>query len=236
MKKTTILFALLLFVVSQGAFAQRTINGKAIDGENGLPMSGVYVVVKGTTTTGTITDKDGNFTLNVPNDATIVVSFIGFKTIEIAVRNQTQFDITLEPDVQTLGDVVVSTTRAERVIPPERAIVTAMGIVRDKMSVTTSIQQISGTELVKFLRASEGISMEDALNGRIAGYYNGQIRGRTSFNLQRGPLWVVDGIPHAPVPFNRDEIESITVLKGPQVLYGSEGANGVILITTKWGK
>jgi hypothetical protein len=80
MKKITILFTLLFFAVSQGAFAQKTITGKVISDEDGLGMPGVPVIVKGTRATlGTATDIDGNFTLkNVPNDATIVVSFIGY--------------------------------------------------------------------------------------------------------------------------------------------------------------
>ena len=88
MKKVIILLALLLFAVSQGTFAQRTIVGKVISEEDELPMPGVSVVVKGTST-GTITDRGGNFVLKVSNDATLVVSFTGFKTVEIPVENRT---------------------------------------------------------------------------------------------------------------------------------------------------
>ena len=101
-KIITTLFALLLLFASQGTFAQRTITGKVISGEDGLAMPGVRVEVKGTRT-GTATDSDGNFTLDVPNDATIVVSFMGFKSVEMTVGNLIQFTIILQPDVITLG-------------------------------------------------------------------------------------------------------------------------------------
>ena len=107
MKKIATLLALLLVAISQGAFAQRTITGKVINAEDGLGMPGVPVLVKGTTT-GTATDFDGNFSLNVPNDAIIVVSFMGFKTVELPVGTQTLFDITLQPDAIAFGDVVVT--------------------------------------------------------------------------------------------------------------------------------
>ena len=106
MRKITILLALLIFTVSQGAFAQKTITGKVISSEDGLGMVGVPVVVKGTTI-GTATDIDGAFSLNVPADAvTLVVSFIGMKSVELPIGTQTNFEITMTPDVLTLGDKV----------------------------------------------------------------------------------------------------------------------------------
>ena len=132
MRKITTLLALLLLAVSQGAFAQRTITGKVISAEDDLGMPGVPVVVKGTTV-GTATDIDGNFTLNVPNGATIVVSFMGYRTIELPVGNQTQFNVTLQPDAIALGDVVV----------------TALGIQREAKTLTYSAQQVSGAEMMK---------------------------------------------------------------------------------------
>ena len=254
--KTITIFALLLFAVMQGAFAQRTITGKVINAEDGLSMPGVYVAVKGSTTV-TATDANGNFTLSVPNDATIVVSFIGFKTVEIPVVNQTLFDITLQTDATVLGDVVVS---ADRVIPPERAVVTAMGIVRDKMTLTTSIQSVSRDELV--MTGESNFMM--ALNGRVPGvqvYSDGTsttmetFRGIKSFVLgaQKPPLFVIDGVQvivrqistgngagefiynldEILAMLNAEDIEDITIHKGSQALYGSAGANGVIIITTK---
>ena len=251
MKSLTILLALLLFAVSQGAYAQKTITGKVINGEDRLGMPGVSVVVKGTTT-GMSTDNEGNFTLNVPNDATLQVSFIGFKTVEIPVENETRFDITLQPDAQVLGDVVVT---AARVIPPERAVVTAMGIVRDKITLAYSTESISGDEIIR----GGGIGGENpllVLNGRTAGVRvekDGQgpgvpvmvlIRGKTSWSNSSAPLLVLDGIPMGRLTggmndplagLDSNNIEDITILKSANaaMLYGSEAANGAVVITTK---
>ena len=253
MKKVTILFLILLFAVLQGAFAQKTITGKVSNAADGLDMPGVNVVVKGATI-GTTTDKDGNFTMNVPNDATIQVSFMGFKSLEMSVENQTQFDITLETDAQVLGDVVVTTKRTV-VIPPERAVVTPMGVVRDKITLTYALQTISGTEL---LRASDPNFMK-ALSDNVAGVNvitDGNatmmqvIRGIKSWTHGGAPLFVIDGVPMARERgdfamyvditdvidrIDPNNIENITVLKGVNaaMLYGSEAVNGAILITTK---
>ena len=201
-KKSTIILATLLFTVLQGAFAQRTITGKVIDeNEQGIP--GASVVVKGTTT-GMSTDANGNFTLNVPNDATIVVSFIGYKTVEIPVETQTLFNVTLETDVNVLGDVVVRETR-NLVIPPERAVVTPWG-VRDKNTLTTSIATISGD----IIRNTGNTNFMAVLDGRIPGVTlitGGGAGGRTIIQELRGvkawargsqpPLFVIDGLPMA---------------------------------------
>ena len=242
MKKVITLFAVLLFAVSQGTFAQRTITGKVISEENGLGMPGVYVVVKGTTI-GAATDIDGNFTLNVPNDATLQMSYIGYKTIEMVVENQTRFDIMLQIDTNVLGDVVVSAARA---IPPERAVVTSMGIVRDKISLTYSTQSILGGELVVIPpSSSDPGNYMIGLNGKIAGVnvMNGgyvQIRGQKSFNYPSLSLYVVDGVPMGnDIPqINPEDIENVTVLKSANaaILYGSQGANGAVLITMKKAK
>ena len=246
MRKITTLLALLLIVVTQGAFAQRAISGRVISSEDGLAMPGVTVMVRGTTI-GTATDVNGNFSLNVPNDAVILVSFMGFRTVEQTVGNQTQFNITLDPDVLTLGDVVV----------------TALGISRETRTLTYSAQQVSGEEMLK----AQDINFMNALSGRAAGLDIRQaasgaggstrtvLRGARSFTGTGAPLYVVDGVPIRNTvsgggslwggfddgdgisQINPDDIESISVLKGANaaMLYGSAGANGVILITTKKG-
>lgn len=251
MKKITILLLLLLLAVSQGAFAQRTITGKVIGGEEGPGMSGVAVVVKGTTT-GTATDVDGNFTLNVPNSATIVVSFLGFRPVELTVGNQNRFDIVLRPDDRLLEDVIVKA----RNVPIER-VETALGIQRDKKTLTYSLQQVSGAEM----RKAQDPNFMNSLNGKVAGLDAKKvnsgpggstialIRGYKSFTGDSAPLYVIDGVPmtnrggvrgnvdegDSLSQLNPDDIESVTVLRGANaaILYGSEGANGVILITLK---
>ena len=247
MRKITTLLVLLFFAVSQGAFAQRTITGKVVSSEDELGMPGVPVVVKGTTV-GTATDIDGNFTLNVPNGAIIVVSFMGYRTIELPVGNQTQFNVTLQPDAIALGAVVV----------------TALGIQREAKTLTYSAQQVSGAEMMK----AQDMNFMNALSGRAAGLEIKQaasgaggstktvLRGAKSFSGDSQPLYVIDGVPMVNrvqgssglwqsvdqgdglSSLNPEDIESISVLKGANaaILYGSQGANGVIMITTKKGQ
>ena len=246
MRKIITLFALLTFLVSQSAFAQRTISGRVISSEDGIGMPGVPVVVKGTTI-GTATDVNGNFTLNVPNDATIVVSFIGFRTQELVVGNQTSFNITLQPDAIALGDVVV----------------TALGISRERKTLTYAVTEVAGENLAQVKVTNLG----NALSGKIAGVDAAStatgaggssrviIRGNNSLSGSNQPLYVVNGVPintdnrgtpgtyggrdmgDGLMSINPDDIQSISVLKGGSAaaLYGSRAANGVILITTKSG-
>jgi TonB-linked SusC/RagA family outer membrane protein len=247
MRKITILLALLLFAASQGAFAQKTITGKVTSSEDGLGMAGVPVVVKGTTK-GTATDVDGNFTLSASDDATLVFSFIGFLSQEIKVGTQNVINVSLTPNVTALGDVVV----------------TALGIQRDKKTLTYASQQIDS----KDIRVAAQDNFMDALSGKTSGLdikisssgaggsTKAVLRGNKSLVGLSEPLYVVDGIPMVnnkggqPGSYggtdggdglsalNSDDIESINVLKGANasILYGSQGANGVVLITTKKGK
>ncbi|HNW57006.1 MAG TPA: SusC/RagA family TonB-linked outer membrane protein, partial [Bacteroidales bacterium] len=248
MRKITILLALLLFAGLQGAFAQKTITGKITSADDGLGMVGVPVVVKGTTI-GTATDIDGAFSLNVPADATtLVVSFIGMKTVEMPIGSQTVFNIVLESDMKALGDVVV----------------TALGIQREKKTLTYASQQVDAAEMMK----TKDINFMSGLSGKTAGLEIKKnssgaggstrtvLRGSKSLNSLSEPLYVIDGIPMANhkggqasmwggtdqgdglSQINNDDIESISILKGSNaaVLYGSQGANGVVIITTKKGK
>jgi len=230
MRKITILLALLLFAVSQGAFAQKTITGKVISSEDGLGMVGVPVVVKGTTI-GTATDVDGNFTLSVPNDAaTLVISFIGMKTVELPIGTQTTFNVALEPNILALEDVVV----------------TAFGISRQAKALTYAAQNV-GTAA---LQEARSINPINSLSGRVAGMaittastgvgadVKVLLRGNRSIAGSSQPLYVIDGIPMGGMSnLSPDDIASISVLKGANAaaLYGSRANNGAIIITTKSG-
>ncbi|HPT21004.1 MAG TPA: SusC/RagA family TonB-linked outer membrane protein [Bacteroidales bacterium] len=248
MRKITILLALLLFAGLQSAFAQKTITGKITSAEDGLAMPGVPVVIKGTTV-GTTTDANGAFTLkNVPSNATLLVSFIGMIAQEIPVGNQTEFNISMQSDMKALGDVVV----------------TALGIQRDKKTLTYASQQVSATDI----RIAGNTNFMDGLAGKASGLdikmsssgaggsTKAVLRGNKSLVGLSEPLYVIDGIPYVnnkggqPGSYggtdqgdglsalNNDDIESVNVLKGSNasILYGSQGANGVVIITTKKGK
>jgi TonB-linked SusC/RagA family outer membrane protein len=230
MRKFIILLAFLLFAGMQGVFAQKTITGKVTNSEDGLGMAGVPVVVKGTTI-GTATDKDGAFTLSVPADAaTLVVSFIGMKTLEIPIGNQTVFNVVLTPGMLALEEVVV----------------TAFGISRQSKSLTYAAQNVSASALAE----ARSLNPVNSLSGRVAGLSvttastgvgadaKVLLRGNRSLAGSSQPLYVIDGIPMGGISnLAPDDIESISILKGANAaaLYGARANNGAIIVTTKSG-
>ena len=244
-KKVITLLALLLFAVSQGAFAQKMIFGKVVDANDDSGMPGVNIIVKGTPFLGTTTDIDGNFALRVPNDATIVISFTGYKTIEMPVENETDFDIALEQDVQVLGEVVVTERRNNQL---ER-VTTAMGIERAKETLTTAVHQVSGDEIRSkgFTTVDDGLANIPSVHGLWADghFVVTSLRSNGGFGGDAPPLYVVDGIPLRRLEgeggytdiswLDVELVESVTVLPSinAAVLYGSEGYYGAIVITLK---
>ena len=227
MKKLLFTLTMLLFVVVF-ATAQRTITGK-VTAANGEPGVGASVVVKGTTT-GAVTDLDGKYTLQVPKTATtLVFSFVGAKTKEISIGSSDEIDAILEDDATVLGDVVV----------------TALGISRSKKSLGYTVQDIKGENLTL---ARDG-NVANALAGKVAGvqvlgqsgakFGTPNIRVRGVNSLAGGdPLYVVDGTPTDINQVNMDDVENLSVLKGPAAtaLYGNRAASGVVIITTKKAK
>ena len=227
-------FLLLLF--SLPVLAQDVaITGTVTSTEDGSILPGVNIAIKGTTR-GTSSGADGTFQLNAPTGSTLVFSFIGFTTQETAIGNRTAVNVSLATDAAQLQEVVV----------------TALGIKRDAKSVSFATQQINQEQLQVVRQADAG----NALAGKIAGLQvlsqagsklgSGavvRIRGAASL-VDKNPLYVVDGTPmtgDADTPpsldINPDDIENISVLKGPNAtaLYGQRGDAGVIVITTKKG-
>lgn len=230
-KKSLKIFLLLLFTVSTFSLsAQKTVRGTVSDAA-GEPLIGVNVIVKGTTL-GTVTDMDGNYSLQVPgNEAILVFSYIGYTTVEVPVGNQTTINQTLSEDRETLEEVVVVGYGTQK-----------------KVTVTGSVASVSGTEL----KASPTTNLSNGMLGRLPGVIGFtregepgsggttiRIRGTNSLG-SKDPLVVIDGVADRSGGFNRlnpSEIESISVLKDAAAsIYGSRAANGVILITTKRGK
>ncbi|MDW7693569.1 SusC/RagA family TonB-linked outer membrane protein [Flammeovirgaceae bacterium SG7u.111] len=227
----------LLLVLALGlmlpAWAQdRTITGKVISGEaDSSPLPGVNVIIKGDATSGTITDIDGNFKLTVPASATtLIFSYIGFQTQEVAIGSNSELNITLQSDDEVLQEVIV----------------VGYGTAT-KQSFAGSLTQVDA-ELVNRKSIS---NISQALAGEVAGVNvintTGQpgasatvrIRGIGSINGNSDPLYVVDGVPYygSINAINPADIESMTVLKDATAtaIYGSRGANGVILVNTKKG-
>ncbi len=231
MKSFKSLFVLLFFLLCAfTAVAQKTVKGTVSD-VAGEPLIGVNVVVKGTTT-GTITDVDGNYSLEVPgNNAVLLFSYIGYSSVEVAVGEQTVINQTLSEDTRVIDELIV----------------VGYG-VQKKVTVTGSVASVSGSEL----KASPTTNLSNGMLGRLPGVIGFtregepgsggttiRIRGTNSLG-SKDPLVVIDGVADRSGGFNRlnpNEIENISVLKDAAAsIYGSRAANGVILITTKRGK
>lgn len=239
----------VLFTIST-SLAQTSISGRVTSGEDGASLPGVNILVKGTTN-GTITDSQGDFTIEVPStEAVLVFSFVGYNTQEIALQGKTIVSVVLASDAQQLSEVVV----------------TALGIEKEKRDLGYAVQDIKGDQMSQ----ARETNLVNALAGKIAGVQvtgnpsgigassRVTIRGERSLDINNNqPLFIVDGVPisnsfvgssgrnNQDVDYgngagyvNPDDIESLTVLKGPNAtaLYGARGQNGVIIIKTKTGK
>ena len=232
-----------------GSQTTKPVKGKIVD-EKGEPLIGVNVAVDGTTT-GTITDLDGNFSMSVLSGSTLKVSYIGYATQLVAVSGKDFLNITMHPDNEVLDEVVV----------------TALGIKRETKSLTYNVQEMKAADLTTIKDASfmnslagkiAGVTINQSASG-IGGSTRVVMRGLKSITNDNNALYVIDGIPMASMRSNQeksfyenadggdsdgissinpDDIESMSVLTGAAAaaLYGSQGANGVVLITTKKGE
>jgi TonB-linked SusC/RagA family outer membrane protein len=215
-------------VAQQQPQSKKQVTGIVTD-TNREPLIGASVSLKGNPTMGTITDNKGYFSLSVPNNAVLQVSYLGYAPQEIAVGNQSQINVTMLEDAKTLSEVVV----------------TALGIKREEKALGYSVQTIKGKELTGI----KGAEITTSLTGKVAGltvfnstYFASDEEGLYNQLRLRGEnaLLVVDGFPSSSVNLRdiaADDIETITVLKGPtaSALYGSRGSAGAILVTTKRG-
>ena len=204
----------------------KKVTGNVSDAEG--PIIGASVVEKGNPNNGTVTDLDGNFTLNVKPGATIVVTYIGYQKQEIAVGNQSSFKITMKTDDKTLDEVVV----------------VGYGVQKKKLVTGATVQvkgeEIAGRNVISPLSAlqnqSPGVNIV-ATSGKPGEGFNVNIRGAGT-NGNTAPLYVIDGVVGDINSVNPADIESIDVLKdaASSAIYGARAANGVILVTTKQGK
>jgi TonB-linked SusC/RagA family outer membrane protein len=241
MRKLLLLLFAFVFFAAQ-AMAQKVVTGKVTD-DKGSPLGEVSVIVKGTKT-GTVSKNDGTYSLTVPAGATtLVFSYVHQAGLEIAIGSQSVINATLKSEEKALSEVVV----------------TAMGVKRDKKTLGYGVTELKAQEVTQ----AHTTNITNALNGKIAGVriqgsggsFTGSsiiIRGYTTFTGSNQPLFVVDGIPidnggggsplqagpstsNRAIDLNQEDIESMTVLKGPSAaaLYGSRASNGAILITTK---
>ena len=250
---------LLITGLLVSASAQTRVSGKVTDAEGGA-LPGASILIQGTSQ-GTVTDVQGEFSLDVPANAVLEISFTGFSKQTVVVGNRTVINITLQDDALLLGEVTV---------------VGALGLEANKKKLTYSSQAVEGKVLQNTQRDNAFLSLQGRIaglsltpvSGVAGGSVNINLRGVNSLGSSNQPLIVIDGLPvnsgtldqhnlhsdatgvNGNVNNNRDDIgsrlaelnnndiEKISILKGPEAaaLYGNEGANGVILITTRKGK
>lgn len=225
------LLMVLVFMSSMALHAQRTLTGAVYD-ENSRPIPGVNVFLKDAAV-GTITDEDGNFSLEIPEEqpVTVVFSFVGYSTEEVVIEDQTSVEIYMTPDYVGLDEVVVI----------------GYGTAK-KSDITGSLSSVSAEQI----KEMPFTNINQALQGRAAGVDavntsyglntrpQIRIRGNRSIKAGNDPLYVIDGVPIAGniSDINAGDIESIEILKDASAtaIYGSRGANGVVLVTTRRGQ
>jgi TonB-linked SusC/RagA family outer membrane protein len=240
----------VLTLLVTAAFGQKRITGKVTDDSTGAPLIGATVQNVGTSN-GTVTDFDGLYTIDAAQGARLRFSYIGYKTIEKVVGSENTLDVALPADGEQLSEVVV----------------TALGMKKDKKALTYAVQTLQSSAIVESQQPNIVNSLQGKIAGVMINNSSGapgaaaviMIRGGTSLSGNNQPLFVVDGIPidnSAPVgggvglsaqntnnsnrgiDLNPEDIESVTVLKGPAaaVLYGLRASEGAIIITTKRGQ
>ncbi|MEI8046184.1 MAG: TonB-dependent receptor [Bacteroidota bacterium] len=226
--KSLLATAFFLLIVQAGLYAQNMNVKGSVKTNDGTTLPGVTVVVKGTST-GTTTGSDGQFSLSAPADATLVFSFIGFATAEIAVAGKTLIDVSLTESATNLSEVVV------------------MGYgTQQKKDVTGAVASVTAKEF----KDRPNTQLGYALEGKVAGVQvvrpSGQpqagftirVRGTSTITAGSEPLYIVDGVPTTSVnQINPSDIENMSILKDASAasIYGASGSNGVVIITTKRG-
>lgn len=244
-QKGIMMLVLMSLTLVTNAQTALTVKGN-VTGEDQLPIPGVSVAIKGSTN-GTITDFDGNFIIKAQKGDVLSVSYVGMATEELVVENAGPYQVVLKSNIQNVDEIVV----------------TALGIKKEKKSLGYSVQDLNASDINKgdsnplssLSGKVSGVQINNSASGE-GGSVRVTIRGSSSIAGNNQPLYVVDGIPldnrslgddnlwggkdygNTAADINPDNIETMSVLKGPTAaaLYGSRAANGVILITTKQGK
>lgn len=245
MRKLFLLLTMIVFAGSQLLWAQtKTITGTITGKDDGMPLPGVSIVVKGTTI-GIVSDGSGKYSLNVPADAQkLVYSFIGMKSVEMTIANQNVINVQMISDAVDVDEVVVVGYGTQST---KRVTTSVVSVKAD------AIQNIPVADVSQALQGKLSGVQVAATSGRPGGAMAMSIRGRSSISASNDPLYVIDGVPisnsqdlyntgigqgFSPMAnINPDDIASIDVLKdaAAAAIYGSRGSNGVVLITTKKG-
>jgi iron complex outermembrane receptor protein len=239
----TIYIALILSLLGTTAFAQQTVSGKVVDEIDGVGLPGVNILEKGTSN-GTVTDFDGNYTLQVGSDAVLVFSFVGYASQEVVVGSQSVVNVQMAADVKQLSEIVV-VGYGQQEAKDVTGVVAKVSEENFNKGVVVSADNLIAGKI-------PGVNVTSN-SGEPGGQTSVRIRGGTSINASNEPLYVIDGVPldntainpggltagRNPLNFlNPNDIADVTVLKDASAaaIYGSRAANGVILITTKKGE
>jgi len=226
--KRRVFLLLACLLLSIGASAQGIITGKVTGSDDQLPIVGATIKFKGRTG-GAITDANGAFSLRANPTDVLIVSFLGYRPQEVTVGTQTSLAIVLQPDVSNLNEVVVVGYGTQTKKDLTTAVVSISSKDLENQPVTNPMQAIQGK--------AAGVQV-NSQSGKPGSGVSITIRGNTSINASNSPLYVIDGVTSRDASFiNPADIESMTILKDASgaAIYGSSGANGVVLITTKKG-
>lgn len=231
MKKSYIMYAmtvLLLWIPLIGNAQDRIITGTVTSASDQIPLMGATILIKGTSK-GTQTDFDGNFSIEAPKGATLIISFVGFATQNILVENQTIINVILQEEFNALDEVVVTGYATQQ-----------------RNTMATSVSKLNTKVLESASRSNVATSLQGTIAGLQVTQSTGQpgatpvlvLRGGTQWGGNGFPLILIDGVPGSFFALNSDDIESIEVLKdaASTAIYGARAANGVVLISTKKGK
>jgi TonB-linked SusC/RagA family outer membrane protein len=228
MKRLTFLFALLALSSITLLAQVREVTGTVTSQDDGSPLPGVAVLVQGTTI-GTLTDLDGKYTISVPEDAqTLVFSFVGMKTVERSVEGLTTIDVAMAPEVYGLGDVIVTGYATQTRASLTGSVSTVSEDKMEMSSAPSALSRIQGQV------SGVNVTMDNTPGADAVV----RVRGLGTIN-DNNPLYIIDGVPAGPGNnLNPNDIESITILKDASsaAIYGTRGANGVVIITTKHGR
>jgi TonB-dependent starch-binding outer membrane protein SusC len=223
-----LLHIIIMVLAYQSAWAQSGVITGRVTSSNGEAIPGVNVLVKGTSQ-GTITDSDGKYTISV-KEGTLVFSFIGYKTQEVATTDRSVIDLTMEDDITSLGEVVVVGYGVQE----KKDITGAVSIVGKE-----AMESRPNTQFGNLIQGKTSGVQVISPSGKPSVGFSVRIRGTNSISGSSEPLYVVDGVPSADTrTINPADIESISILKDASsaAIYGAQGANGVVLITTKRGE
>ena len=218
--------ALFLILISSSVFAQKTVTGTVVGSKANSPITGASILVKGTNT-GTTTAANGTFSINVPaGKNTLVISYVGYADYEADVSSASNVDVTLQEKPSSLDEIVVTGYTAQK----KKDITGAVAVVN-----VTSMKSVpAGTSESLLQGQAAGITVINS--GSPGGYSNVRIRGITSLGSS-DPLVIIDGVQGSLHDVSPNDIESVQILKdaGSAAIYGIQGSNGVIVITTKKG-